>query len=183
MNIYLSAMTDIIEAHGGFVDKYIGDAIVGVFGAPGSKTSTMPAQAVRAALACGERLAGAQRDSGGFPGSELRHRIGLNSGEALVGNVGSGRRFNYTVIGDVVNLASRLEGANKYFATSILASETTVKLTGTEFSWREIDTVRVIGRQQPLRVYEPLAQAGQESSAAMCARANLWQGTRVLAQG
>jgi adenylate cyclase len=162
MNVYLSAMTDIIEAHGGFVDKYIGDAIVGVFGAP-VQDDDHASQAVLAALSCCERLAELNRTAPTFGGHTLRHRIGLNSGEALVGNVGSGRRFNYTVIGDVVNLASRLEGANKYFATSILASEATVALTGTAFSWREIDAIRVIGRLAPLRIYEPLAPAGQES--------------------
>jgi adenylate cyclase len=172
MNVYLSAMTDIIEAHGGFVDKYIGDAIIGVFGAP-VQDDHHASQAVLAALACGQRLAELNQSAPAFRGHALRHRIGLNSGDALVGNVGSGRRFNYTAIGDVVNLASRLEGANKYFATSILASEATVKLTGTEFSWREIDAVRVIGRQQPLRVYQPLAQTGRESPL-QCAQAETY---------
>jgi adenylate cyclase len=162
MNAYLSAMTDIIEAHGGFVDKYIGDAIVGVFGAP-VQGDNHASQAVSAALSCCERLTELNRTAPAFRGRTLHHRIGLNSGDALVGNVGSGRRFNYTVIGDVVNLASRLEGANKYFATSILASETTVGLTGATFIWRELDSIRVIGRLQPLRIYEPLARAGQEN--------------------
>ena len=162
MNTYLSAMTDIIEANGGFVDKYIGDAIVGVFGAP-VEGDSHAIQAVTAALSCCERLAELNRSAPTFRGRTLNHRIGLNSGEGLVGNVGSGRRFNYTVIGDVVNLASRLEGANKYFATSILASEVTVALTGAAFFWREIDAIRVIGRLQPLRVYEPLARVGHES--------------------
>ena len=160
INTYLSAMSDIIEEHGGFVDKYIGDAIVGVFGAP-VEDEDHAAHAVRAALACCGRLAELNATAAAFQGHELRHRIGLNSGDALVGNIGSGRRFNYTVIGDVVNLASRIEGANKYFGTSVLASEATMTLTGAKFSWREIDVVRVIGRVQPLRVYEPLAEAGK----------------------
>jgi adenylate cyclase len=164
MNVYLSAMTDIIEAHGGFVDKYIGDAIVGVFGAP-VEDADHATEAVRAALACGERLTELNKTAAAFKGRLLRHRIGLNSGEALVGNIGSGRRFNYTVIGDVVNLASRLEGANKYFGTSILASEATMALTGAAFCWREVDAIRVLGRVQPLRVYEPLAPSGMQSPA------------------
>jgi adenylate cyclase len=172
MNVYLSAMTDIIEAHGGFVDKYIGDAIVGVFGAP-VQDDDHARHAVLAALVCCERLAELNGTAPAFREHALRHRIGLNSGEALVGNVGSGRRFNYTVIGDVVNLASRLEGANKYFATSILASEATVNLTGTAFRWREVDAVRVMGRLQPLRVYQPLAQAGRESPL-QCAQAKTY---------
>ncbi|HEY7243703.1 MAG TPA: adenylate/guanylate cyclase domain-containing protein [Xanthobacteraceae bacterium] len=163
-NAYLAAMTDIIEEHGGFVDKYIGDAIVGVFGAPVADEDHA-AQAVQAALACCRRLAELNTTAAAFKGQALHHRIGLNSGEALVGNIGSGRRFNYTVIGDVVNLASRLEGANKYFGTSILASETTMTLTGAKFFWREIDMIRVIGREQPLRVYEPVAEAGKQTPA------------------
>ena len=124
MNEYLSAMTDIIEAHGGFVDKYIGDAIVAVFGAP-LDDPDHAANAVRAALQCAARLAELDRVKAAF-GGDVRQRIGLNTGEALVGNIGSRRRFNYTVMGDMVNLASRLEGANKFFGTTIIASETTV---------------------------------------------------------
>jgi len=172
MNVYLSGMTDIIEGHGGFVDKYIGDAIVGVFGAPVTDADHARA-AVLAALSCCERLAELNKSAAAFKGNILAHRIGLNSGEALVGNVGSGRRFNYTVIGDVVNLASRLEGANKYYGTSILASEATVSLTGASFRWREIDSIRVLGRAQPLRVYEPLAPAGQDKPAG-CEQAQVY---------
>ncbi len=164
MNAYLSEMTEIIEGHGGFVDKYIGDAIVGVFGAPVADHDHA-SQAARAALACCARLADLNRSGTAFHGHSLRHRIGLNSGEALVGNIGSRRRFNYTVLGDTVNLASRLEGANKYFATSILASEATVALTGSSFRWREVDTICVKGRLAPLHVYEPLAEAGAQQPA------------------
>jgi adenylate cyclase len=162
MNRYLSAMTDIIEEHGGFVDKYIGDSIVAVFGAPVEGTDHA-VEAVRAALRCCAELDELNWATAASNGQRLAHRIGLNSGQALVGNIGSRRRFNYTVIGDSVNLASRLEGANKYFGTSILASEATMALTGTTFRWREIDTMRVKGRMQPVRVYEPLAEAGQQS--------------------
>ena len=121
MNRYLSAMTDVIEAHGGFVDKYMGDGIVAVFGAPAEARTTRARACGGLALACVATLdalnAAAPR------GRPLAHRIGLNSGPALVGNIGSRRRFNYTVTGDAVNLASRLEGANKYFGTAILAAE------------------------------------------------------------
>ena len=145
MNEYLTAMTDIVEAHGGFVDKYIGDAIVAVFGAP-LDDEAHAVSAVRAALACHHRLDELNRTDALFGSCKLDHRIGLNSGEALVGNIGSRRRFNYTVMGDTVNVASRLEGANKFFGTSIMASETTMALTGSTFVWRELDIVRVQGR-------------------------------------
>ncbi len=162
MNEYLSAMTDIIEQHGGFVDKYIGDAIVAVFGAP-LDDSDHAANAVRAALACRARLEELNQSDSGFQGQKLGQRIGLNSGEALVGNIGSHRRFNYTVMGDMVNLASRLEGANKYFATSIMASQETVERAGPGFTWRELDSIQVKGRAQPINIYEPLAKAGEET--------------------
>jgi adenylate cyclase len=162
MNEYLSAMTDIIEAQGGFVDKYVGDAIAAVFGAPlDDKDHAL--HAIRTALKCRQRLV--ELNATLFPGADrkLGHRIGLNSGAALVGNIGSRRRFNYTVMGDMVNLASRLEGANKYFGTSIMASEATKIETGAAFAWRELDVVRVQGRVQPVRVFEPLAPAGEAS--------------------
>jgi len=164
MNEYLSAMTDIIEAHGGFVDKYIGDAIVAVFGAPLDDPDHAK-HAVRAALECAEKLAEITRTSTLFQGRAIRQRIGLNSGEALVGNIGSRRRFNYTVMGDTVNLASRIEGANKFYGTTIMASEATVALADDAFVWRELDAVRVKGRVQPVKVYEPLAAAGHTSEA------------------
>lgn len=164
INEYLSAMTEIIEAHGGYVDKYIGDSIVAVFGAP-VHDPDHAVSAVRAALRCRERLDQLNASAAAFHGRRLSHRIGLNSGAALVGNIGSRRRFNYTVMSDTVNLASRLEGANKYFATTILASETTKSLTGAAFAWREIDAVRVQGRTAPVRIYEPLGEAGRTAPA------------------
>src|SRR5258705_3696245 len=102
MNGYLSAMTDIVEAHGGFVDKYIGDAIVAIFGAPIDE-GAHARNAVRAALACNALLTEMNRSGHAlFKGHVLAHRIGLNSGRALIGNIGSRRRFNYTAIGDTV---------------------------------------------------------------------------------
>ncbi|WP_418318159.1 CHASE2 domain-containing protein [Piscinibacter sakaiensis] len=164
MNDYLSAMTDIIEAAGGYVDKYVGDSIVAVFGAP-LDDADHARHAVGAALACRDRLLEMNNSDEFFQGHRLGHRIGINSGEALLGNIGSRRRFNYTMMGDAVNLASRLEGANRYFGTSILVSEATVTLTGDHFAWREIDAIRVKGIVHPVRVYHPLAETGQESAA------------------
>ena len=163
MNAYLTAMTDIVEAHGGLVDKYIGDAVVAVFGAP-LDDADHAVHAVRAAIACTKRLSELNATTAAFKGRQLSCRIGLNTGEALVGNIGSQRRFNYTVMGDMVNLAARLEGANKYFATTMMASETTMSLTGAAFAWRELDAVRVRGRVKPVRIFEPLAASGDETT-------------------
>jgi adenylate cyclase len=162
MNTYLTAMTDIIQAHGGFVDKYIGDAIVAVFGAP-LDDPNHAVDSVRAAIACSARLEELNRSAPTFKGHRLRCRIGLNTGEALVGNIGSLRHFNYTAMGDTVNLASRLEGANKYYATTVMASETTVALAG-GFVWRELDAVRVSGRARPVRIFEPLAASADAAA-------------------
>ena len=96
-----------------------------------------------------------------FQEYKLAQRIGINSGEALVGNFGSRRRFNYSVMSDAVNLASRLEGANKFYGTTIIASETTVALAGDAFAWRELDAIRVKGRTQALKIYELLARAAE----------------------
>jgi len=163
MNEYLSAMTDIIQSHGGYVDKYIGDSIVAMFGAPADDPAHAT-NAVRAALRCHETLAELNAGHPAFAGHGLSHRIGLNSGEAVVGNIGSRRRFNYTVMSDTVNVASRLEGANKYYGTAIMASETTMAQTGDSFAWRELDAIRVLGRGEAIRVFEPLADKGAESA-------------------
>jgi adenylate cyclase len=159
INEYLSAMTDVIEAHGGFVDKYFGDAIVAVFGAP-LDDPDHATNAVHAALRCAAWLDVPDRVNAAF-GRTVRQRIGLSSGEALVGNIGSRRRFNYTVMGDVVNVASRLEGANKLYGTTVIASEATVALTGRTFVWRELDAIRVKGRGQTVKIFEPLGIAGE----------------------
>jgi adenylate cyclase len=162
MNEYLSAMTDIIQEQGGFVDKYIGDAIVAVFGAPLDDPSHAE-NAVGAALRCRDRLQKLNREPAEWQRFTLRQRIGLNSGAALVGNIGSRLRFNYTVMGDTVNVASRLEGANKYFGTTIMAAKSTFERAAESFAWRELDSIRVQGRDEPVSIYEPLARHDEET--------------------
>ncbi len=175
MNEYLSAMTDIIENNGGYIDKYIGDSIVAVFGAP-ADDKDHAINAAHAALACRLHLDELNQSSALFQGQKVAHRIGLNSGEALVGNIGSRRRFNYSVMSDAVNVASRLEGANKYYGTTILASETTVALTGSKFVWRELDTIRVQGRASAVKIYELIAEAGAETPQKAAFSANYAEG-------
>ncbi|PJI38688.1 MAG: hypothetical protein CTR53_15615 [Ferrovibrio sp.] len=155
LNTYFSTMTDIIEAHGGFVDKYIGDAIVAVFGAP-VVDMRHAEQAMRAAMQMRDALL-AEPERFSLAGLPLKTRIGLNTGRVLIGNIGSPRRFNYTAMGDAVNLASRLEGANKVYGTSILVSDDTMRAAGEAIIARRVDIVRVVGRAQPVRLYEPLA--------------------------
>src|ERR1700704_1035461 len=175
MNEYLSAMTDIIESKGGYVDKYIGDSIVAVFGAP-ADDSDHASNAAHAALGCRTGLDELNQNSAAFKGYKVAHRMGLNSGAALVGNIGSKRRFNYSVMSDAVNVASRLEGANKYYGTTIAASEMTVALTGSTFVWRELDAIRVKGRSTPVKIYELLAEAGQETPQQAASAATYAQG-------
>ena len=158
MNAYLTSMGEAIEEAGGFVDKFVGDAIVAIFGAP-IMSANHAAEAVTAALECQSRLEAFNREHA----PPVRHRIGLNTGEALIGNIGSRRRFNYTAFGENVNLASRLEQANTSLGTSILAAESVAMATRDAFFWREIDTIRVRGRSAPVTVFEPLCRRGEET--------------------
>ncbi len=155
LNDYLSAMTDILQEEGGTVDKYIGDAIVAFWNAPLDQPDHAE-RAARAALRCREKLAEMRPQIRERIGKELRMRIGLNTGPAVVGNMGSRNRFNYTVLGDAVNLASRLEGINKQFGTYVLASEALRNALPDGFPGREIARVAVVGRKEPVRVFELL---------------------------
>lgn len=169
LNDYLTAMTDIILDSGGTIDKYEGDAIIAFWNAPLDQPDHAR-RAVRAALACQERLAQMRPAFKERVGKELHMRIGLNTGTAVVGNMGSTRRFDYTMLGDAVNLAARLEGVNKEFATYTLVSAMTRAQLGDEFPLREIGRVAVVGRREPVQIYEPLSRARQEQDAALFAR-------------
>jgi adenylate cyclase len=157
MNIYLSEMTEIIMAAGGTLDKYEGDAIIAFWNAP-LDDPAHALRACRAALACQKRTRELNPDLRKNFGHEIRMRIGLNTGPAVVGNMGSRRRFDYTAIGDTVNLASRLEGACKQYRIFLLIGETTRERAGDAFLVREADFVRVVGRVQPVRIFELLGE-------------------------
>lgn len=150
LNRYLTAVTDIILEEQGMLDKYEGDAVMAVFGAPLELTDHAE-RACRAAVRIQKRLV-LMAEAGEFP--RLRTRIGLNSGTVVAGNMGSTQRFDYTVMGDAVNLGSRLEGANKLYGSSILVSGATRERAGDAFLFRELDLIRVVGRQEPVRVFE-----------------------------
>lgn len=146
LNEYFDNVVAIVEKHGGYVDKFVGDGIVAFFGAP----LILENQAAAALRAAGEVLQHLQRFA---PDGSLTTRIGLHTGKAVIGNIGSSRRFNYTAIGDAVNIASRLESANKAFATPILVSESTKLAAESETGLIEIGRIRIVGRLEPIRVY------------------------------
>lgn len=147
---YFTRMSETIRAHDGTIDKYIGDAVMAFWGAPGALTNHAE-PAARAALA-NMRSGGDAADSAGAP--RFATRIGLNTGEVIVGNMGSPQRLNYTVIGDAVNLASRLEGLNKQYGTRIIVSEATRSALGAEFVTRKLDLVTVKGKERPVAIHE-----------------------------
>ncbi|HOI74641.1 MAG TPA: adenylate/guanylate cyclase domain-containing protein [Syntrophales bacterium] len=154
LNVYLSAMTDIVHEEGGTVDKYEGDAIIAFWNAP-LEQPDHAVRCVRAALRCQAKLAEMRPGFKKSIGKDLKMRIGINTGYAVVGNMGSSTRFDYTMIGDAVNLAARLEGINKQFGTYTMISQTTNEQMAGAFPVREISRVAVVGRREPVVVYEP----------------------------
>jgi adenylate cyclase len=160
LNRYLNEMSELIYEREGTLDKYIGDAIMAFWGAPDASPDHAW-QACHAALACQERLDQLAPMWEEPYGVRLSARIGINSGEMTVGLVGSDRLHNYSVIGDEVNFASRLEGANKAVGTSILVSQRTVELSGDKIEVRPIAKLQVKGKTRPVMVYELLARGGE----------------------
>lgn len=153
INSYLTTMTDIILETGGTVDKFEGDAIIAFWGAP-LRLDDHALRACSAALRCHEAHTDMNRQLAQEGYSELFTRIGLSTGDMVVGNMGSSKRFDYTVMGSTVNLGARLEGANKVYGTSIMVQQDTFRNAESEFIFRELDTIRVIGQQEPVTVYE-----------------------------
>jgi adenylate cyclase len=186
LNEYLSAMTDIIQEEGGTIDKYEGDAIIAFWNAP-LEQPDHAVRGVRAALRCQERLADMRPEIRERIGKELHMRIGMNSGPAVVGNMGSRTRFDYTMLGDAVNLAARLEGVNKQFRTYTMVSAATVERTLGTFPVRELGRVAVVGRKEPVTIYEPMPQdlfggASERLSAFAAALDAFYRGAFVEAQ-
>jgi len=153
LNNYLTAMTDIILDEGGTLDKYEGDAIIAFWNAP-LDVPDHAARAARAAVRCQQELARQRPAWKKYSGHDLHMRVGLHTGEVVVGNLGSKQRFDYSMLGDAANLASRLEGVNKVFGTGILVSQATIEGAGDAVRSRELGRVQVVGRQEPVTVYE-----------------------------
>lgn len=155
LNRYLGALSDIILALGGTIDKYEGDAIIAFWNAPLDQDDHAR-RAVEAALRIQEHLMQERATYRELCGRELRTRIGIHTGDVVVGNMGTVKRFDYTFIGDAGNLAARLEGANKRFGTYTMISEATRESIADIDTFRELGRIRVVGRKAPIRVCVPL---------------------------
>jgi adenylate cyclase len=173
LNDYLSFMTDTILESGGTIDKYEGDAIIAIWNAP-LNFEDHAARAIRASLSCQIKLAERQEFFEEKFGVRLLTRIGLNTGYAVVGNMGSSKRFDYTMLGDAVNLAARLEGLNKQFGTYLMCTNETFgqacNSTQAAFFGRKLAQVAVVGKKEAVTVWEPMPEATFKEKQAMIRR-------------
>ena len=160
LNEYLTEMTDIVMKYEGTVDKFEGDAIIAFFGAP-IEFKDHATRTCYAALDMQKRLAQLRSIWKKKGRHELFMRIGINTGEVTVGNMGSENRFDYTMIGDPVNVAARLEGVNKQYYTYTMLSEFTYELAKDDIEARELDSIRVVGKKEPIKIYELLGRKGE----------------------
>jgi class 3 adenylate cyclase len=166
LNRYMTVMSEPISRNNGIIDKYIGDGIMAYWGPP---FTAAEAQGRLACLAALDQLAGLAAFRAELPEligikrglPEIDLRIGIATGDVVAGSIGSEQTRNYTVIGDAVNLASRLEGANKTYGTRVLISEATNRLAADSVEAREIDTVLVVGKTEPQRIFELLGRKGE----------------------
>ncbi|HPI38446.1 MAG TPA: adenylate/guanylate cyclase domain-containing protein [Ignavibacteriaceae bacterium] len=161
LNEYLSEMTKIVFDNNGTLDKYLGDAVMAFWGAPVPQPNH-PYLACKSALLMQNRLKELQVKWKMEGETIIEARMGINTGEMVVGNVGGSQRFDYTVIGDNVNLSSRLEGVNKEYGTYILISDSTYEHVKNDFITREIDSIIVKGKTKPVNIYELIGFAGEE---------------------
>ncbi len=166
LNSYFSLMVDAVFAENGLLDKYIGDALMAVFGVPFPQEDDS-IRACRAALLMRSALGEFNEIQQKLGRKPVGIGIGINSGEVISGNIGSERRLEYTCIGDGVNLASRIEGASKHYGVTIVLSEHTRNEIGGEFITRELDSVRVLGKQQPIGLFELIGGIDDEVSAGL----------------
>ena len=180
MQCYLTPLTRIIHEHRGTIDKYIGDAIMAFWGAPLADPEH-PRHAVQAALAMIRALRALEEEFRTQNWPPLRIRVGINTGMMSVGNMGSEFRMSYTVLGDTVNLASRLESAAKRYGVAIIISEYT-RARVPELVCRELDLIRVKGRSQPVAIYEPLGAAAELAPVTQTELAEYNQALRAFRQ-
>jgi class 3 adenylate cyclase len=181
MNRYLSTMSEPIRGHLGIIDKYIGDAIMAYWGPPFIEEADQAHFACLAAIDMIERIATLRKELPELLGvraipMECDIRIGIATGEALVGSIGSELMMSYTVMGDTVNLASRLEAANKLYGSRSLVSEATIAAAGAAIEAREIDRLVVVGQTQPQVVFEIMGRAGELAPKDMLLRTQYSEG-------
>ena len=162
LNAYFNRVGDAVMSKDGMIDKFIGDAVMAVWGIP------LPDER-HAEKACSAALD--MKIAAAADGGPLRARIGINTGPMMAGNLGHRDRMAYTVIGDSVNLASRIEGANKTYGTTIMVSESTAALAGDRFVFRKLDRIRVVGKKEPTSVFELMCRAEDPVAATERARA------------
>jgi adenylate cyclase len=166
LNSYFGAVAAVIHEHHGVIDKYIGDAVMAFWTPPFSAGDDHARDACLAALAQQEAIAALRAQLPEITGMrrnppELAIRMGIATGEGVVGTIGSESARSYTVIGDTVNLASRLESINKLYGTSIILNEDTFRLAQQDIEARELDLITVAGKTEPVRIYEVMARAGE----------------------
>ena len=155
MNEFLTPITKIIHENRGTIDKYMGDAVMAFWGAP-INDPKHARHALQAGIDMVERIYALRDEFLGRGWPEIRIGVGINTGNMSVGNMGSEFRMAYTVMGDTVNLGSRLEGLTRVYSVDVIVSET-VKEAVPEFVYRELDRVKVKGKNEPVSIYEPLA--------------------------
>jgi len=170
INQYFAMMTQPVAQNGGIIDKFIGDAIMAFWGPPFVVAEDHARLACQTALEEFPKLEEYQRMMPELTGlrkglPQVNIRIGIATGEVVVGNIGSEKTKSYTVMGDTVNLASRLEGVNKQYGTRLLVSEETFQMAGETFEMREIDSILVVGKSDPVRIYELLGRRGEVPAA------------------
>lgn len=178
LGAYFKDMLDVLLPHGGTLDKLIGDSIMMYFGCP-IPDAEHARNACLGALAMQRRMAALNERWRGQALPPLRTRIGINTGTVVAGNMGTDTIFNYTIIGDCVNVASRLEGVNKEYGTSTIVSQDTWSLVHDAFEMRELDWVRVKGRAAHIAIYELLAEKGQLTSVQREALRHFAQGLQL----
>lgn len=166
LNVYFEIISKELARHGGIIERFVGDSVVALFGAPVADTEHAM-NGVHCALAIDIALDANQHRFGLPDGKRVATRIGVNSGDMVVGNVGAEKRFSYTVMGDCVNLAARLESGGKQFGTAILVGDTARDMCGDSVIFRKVDKIRVVGRDKPVDIYEPLGKPGHVSEDAL----------------
>jgi len=187
LNAYLERMSEVLDRHEAFINKFLGDGVFAFFNPAVNPQPQHPLLACEASLdsliALKELTTEQQQLGGDEAFQQLRCRIGLATGSAVVGNCGSDRKFDYTCIGDTVNLAARLEPANKAFGTQIMVADSTRACVGDRYEWRYLGGLQVVGKSQMVPVYEILGRKGTVPDDALEYASRFEEGVRIFQEG